>query len=639
MKNKFYSFLNIMVVIILIIPVFVFADQDDKYDPKDLSDYFGTMKACTNDGSENDCRNGNEYKFYLKMYDIYFLYQRKYNVKLDLSLIMSALFYGEEDLPTVFKNNLNSYDRNAVKNSNSVTNLDWEYDYKNDSCYTYLNANDFSYDMQILAKNMVKKEISYKCSEGNGGTAEDIETSNYSTETLKCEKGEYDKDSVSASYKLDLDKYKEFLSEYVKLKYHTPGVEVKDCNVNIPRDGNYVSNVNFLTGNFGNIHYYNQGDYYNSPYGDISGATISSHGCGPTSLAIVISSILNEDHDPVELTNYVCSRGACTAGGTSWDGINDAAKHYGLNVKDSYDNQEVVDSLASGNSLVISLMCPGHFTSGGHFIVLTGVTSDGKVTVADPASTDRSTAWDFNTVAEETCNDRKYWIISPGANTKTNTGNNNNNGNNSNSKKITGVQKLNQYTEGLPTGCETVSAVMLMNYYTNNTSITSSNFASQYLIKKNYSNGYGPDPNSAFVGSPFTTSNSYGIYAPAMAKSMNKYLSGRGLTAVNISGTSIDKLKSDYIDKGKPIMFWATIDMKAASNGDSWEINYVDDNAKYKKGSTFTWKRPEHCLVLVGYDSNNYYFNDPNTGKEEKYSKSAVEAAYKSLGQQAIIIK
>ena len=415
MKNKLLK--GIVIITMMLIPFFIYADEDDKYNPEDLSDYFGTMQACTKDGSENDCRNGNEYKFYLKMYDMYFLYQKKYNVKLDLPLIMSTLYYGNEELPIVFKNNLNSYDRNAVKSGNGVTNLDWEYDFKNDPCYTYLNANDFSYDMQILAKNMVKKSITYKCSEGSNGEAEDIETSNYSNESLKCENGEYDKDSVSANYKLDLEKYDKFLLEYIKLKYHTPGTEVKSCSTSkIVSDGNYVSNVNFLTGNFGNIHYYMQGDYSQS-YGGIDGATIASHGCGPTSLAIVISSITGIDHDPVEMTNYVCDHGGCTDGGTVWGNITSTARDYGLEVEETNDNQSVVNALASGKSLAIALMCPGHFTSGGHFIVLTGVTSDGKVTVADPASTDRSTAWDFNTIAEESCSSRKYWIIGPGANT------------------------------------------------------------------------------------------------------------------------------------------------------------------------------------------------------------------------------
>ena len=75
----------IFIVLLLLINVNIFAEEKSDAD-YDLSDYFGTMKACTKDGSENDCKNGNEYKFYLKMYDIYFLYKNKYNVKLDLPI-------------------------------------------------------------------------------------------------------------------------------------------------------------------------------------------------------------------------------------------------------------------------------------------------------------------------------------------------------------------------------------------------------------------------------------------------------------------------------------------------------------------------------------------------------------------------
>ena len=239
MLKKSFIFLLVF-VIFLFEPIYLLAD-DDVYNPADLKDYFGTMKNCTNDGTENDCRNGNEYKFYLKMYDIYYLYKNKYNVTIDTTLLMSALFYNHEEPPTVFKRNLNAYSRREVKSGNTVTNLDWEYDFKNDQCYTYLNANEFTFDMQILAKNQVTKTTNYNCMAEDEETGEmvvvsrekvdDIEDSNYSTQTLVCEEGEYDPDSTSSSYKLDLDKYDKFLLEYVKLKYHTPGVPIKDCAV------------------------------------------------------------------------------------------------------------------------------------------------------------------------------------------------------------------------------------------------------------------------------------------------------------------------------------------------------------------------------------------------------------------------
>ncbi len=213
----------------------------DSYNPNDLSDYFGTKKACTNDGSENDCRNGDEYKFYLKMYDIFYLYKNKYNVKLDLPLIMATLYYNNEQLPTVFKLNLNDYNRNDLKDTSKVTNLDWEYDYENASDYYYLDSEDFRYDMQILAKNMVRKTITYKCSDGTSKEAKDIETSNYSNETLKCDNGTYEANSVSEKYEYDADKYKEFLSIYIEKKYHTKSKGNKCANQTSKKvDGNIL---------------------------------------------------------------------------------------------------------------------------------------------------------------------------------------------------------------------------------------------------------------------------------------------------------------------------------------------------------------------------------------------------------------
>ena len=58
--------------------------------------------------------------------------------------------------------------------------------------------------------------------------------------------------------------------------------------------------------------------------------------------------------------------------------------------------QAVVDALASGK-LIVALMSKGHFTSSGHFMVLRGVTSEGKILVADPASKKRSEQeWDIS---------------------------------------------------------------------------------------------------------------------------------------------------------------------------------------------------------------------------------------------------
>ena len=205
------------------------------------------------------------------------------------------------------------------------------------------------------------------------------------------------------------------------------------------------------------------------------------------------------------------------------------------------------------------------------------------------------------------------------------------------SKKIANVPLIGQ--QKLPTGCETCSAVMLLNYYGYNISETS--FADKYLIKRPLGYGEygleGPDPNCAFIGSPYTT-NSFGAYAPVMAKSMNSYLAKKSYKAVSVSGKSLEYLAGKYIAQGQPVMVWATIYMTASYKTTTWRVNYTDENARYKLGSSYTWLANEHCLLLTGYDSSFYYFNDPWTNSRIAYSKSIVNTRYNELGKQAVVM-
>ena len=207
----------------------------------------------------------------------------------------------------------------------------------------------------------------------------------------------------------------------------------------------------------------------------------------------------------------------------------------------------------------------------------------------------------------------------------------------SSSKKIANVPLIGQ--QKLPTGCETCSAVMLLNYYGYNISETS--FADKYLIKRPLGYGKygleGPDPNCAFIGSPYTT-NSFGAYAPVMAKSMNSYLAKKSYKAVSVNGKSLEYLAGKYIAQGQPVMVWATIYMTASYKTTTWRVNYTDENARYKKGSSYTWLANEHCLLLTGYDSSFYYFNDPWTNSRIAYSKSIVNTRYNELGRQAVVM-
>lgn len=169
-----------------------------------------------------------------------------------------------------------------------------------------------------------------------------------------------------------------------------------------------------------NVVYFNQGDkrWANVKYGKYDGIKVA--GCGPTSLAIAVASFTGKNITPVEVANWSVVNGYRVEGaGSSHALIPEGAKHYGLTVEGATyrEQQKVVDALADGK-LVIAIMGKGHFTTSGHFIVLRGVTEDGKILVADPASVKKSNQeWDAGIIFGEA---RKsagaggaFWIISP----------------------------------------------------------------------------------------------------------------------------------------------------------------------------------------------------------------------------------
>lgn len=181
------------------------------------------------------------------------------------------------------------------------------------------------------------------------------------------------------------------------------------------------------------------------------------------------------------------------------------------------------------------------------------------------------------------------------------------------------ISQLGKY----PTGCESVTTVMALNHI--GIDISVDKFIDSYLTKT----GVPFDPNISFGGNPRYTSG-YGCYAPVIKKALDKALSGQKYTAKQLYGVSLKNLCSNYIDKGIPVILWATMYMNTPYISSTWTYN----------GKTINWRAPEHCLLLVGYDSSHYIFNDPLTYQPQTYySKSSVEVAYKGLNYQAIVLE
>lgn len=196
---------------------------------------------------------------------------------------------------------------------------------------------------------------------------------------------------------------------------------------------------------------------------------------------------------------------------------------------------------------------------------------------------------------------------------------------------------------GLRNGCETYACTMTLQ--TMGYDITEYQFADNYLYCYDVyygsdGNMYGPDMNCAFAGTVYD-GYGYGINSPAMAKCMNKYLTeiGDSKQAIALSGVSLDELCQKYVANDIPVMVWATTYMDEPYEKFSWIVEYVDENARHDKGDTEVWLQNEHCMMLCGFDEENYYFGDSVSGGISCFSKEISQERYAQLGYQAIVVK
>lgn len=174
-------------------------------------------------------------------------------------------------------------------------------------------------------------------------------------------------------------------------------------------------------------------------------------------------------------------------------------------------------------------------------------------------------------------------------------------------RRILEVPYIDQ-SEKYPTGCESVSTVMLLQYL--GYSLTVDDFIRDYLEKREFEvrqdRLYGSDPNQYFCGSPYDP-DAFGCYAPVILRALDRIFAQDPkirYRAVDETGTPIAQLIQTYIDeKQMPVIFWACINMREPVIGPSWQL--------LESGRLFTWISNEHCMLLVGYDEERYYFNDP----------------------------
>ena len=221
---------------------------------------------------------------------------------------------------------------------------------------------------------------------------------------------------------------------------------------------------------------------------------------------------------------------------------------------------------------------------------------------------------------------------------------------------IEGVPFINQFNLGYPTGCEAVAATMAARYSGYNVSSATiiantptdtkgnrqetrtkeiktevlneeTGKMETKITTKEETIWVGENPFKYFVGHPTKgkSTGSYGCFAgPIVAALRNS-----GISCTDISGSSIDKIFS-YIQQGKPVIIWCRANAADLTQGVTWQ--YPDGNGE------FTELVGEHCAVLIGYDGDYVYLNDPAVGKGVKQPRGKFISNWNKLYNQAIII-
>ena len=119
--------------------------------------------------------------------------------------------------------------------------------------------------------------------------------------------------------------------------------------------------------------------------------SVATSGCGATSVSMVVAYLTgNTDQTPYTLFYRAVETGRYHGSGLGHDALSWLLRENGVQSRWIANNGPAILQALRAGKPVIAHMGPGIFTSQGHYIVLRGVTEDGKILVNDPNSWSRS---------------------------------------------------------------------------------------------------------------------------------------------------------------------------------------------------------------------------------------------------------
>lgn len=144
----------------------------------------------------------------------------------------------------------------------------------------------------------------------------------------------------------------------------------------ISYDGDRAKNWNVTLGNYQGLTYYSQIDsrWKNILYTSTGNTsqTIGSSGCGPTTAAMVVSSIKGTITPDTMASLFVQNGYRSASNGTYWSAYRAVADEFNINYTETSDINKALELLRNNNYVICSVG-NGLFTTGGHYIVLVGI--------------------------------------------------------------------------------------------------------------------------------------------------------------------------------------------------------------------------------------------------------------------------
>lgn len=133
-------------------------------------------------------------------------------------------------------------------------------------------------------------------------------------------------------------------------------------------------------------------------------------GCGPTSMAMVVSGLTGDKNiTPDVIANMSEEKGFVSEEGSSWDLYPYIAGQFNLRLQKIGNTKESIDNnLKAGNAIIVSVG-PGDFTLHGHVMVMVGLDKDGNIILHDPNSVENTKkTWTYEQLAPQI---KSLWAV------------------------------------------------------------------------------------------------------------------------------------------------------------------------------------------------------------------------------------